>query len=67
MKPGLPTTFATGKLESGKEVVVFGLPGNPVSAFVSAHLFVFPMIRHQMGHEWPSAVGSFIKVKVSEI
>jgi len=37
MKPGKPTTFATlgGKL-------VFALPGNPVSCFVTCHLFVIP-------------------------
>ncbi len=35
MKPGKPTTF--GNLN---KALVFALPGNPVSAFVTAHLFV---------------------------
>jgi gephyrin len=35
MKPGKPTTF--GKIN---KALVFALPGNPVSAFVTAHLFV---------------------------
>ncbi len=35
IKPGRPTTFATGR---GK--VVLGLPGNPVSVYVMFHLFV---------------------------
>ena len=35
MKPGKPTTF--GEMNGA---VVFALPGNPVSAFVTAHLFV---------------------------
>ena len=37
MKPGKPTTF--GKINRS---LVFALPGNPVSAFVTAHLFVVP-------------------------
>ena len=35
MKPGKPTTF--GEINGA---LVFALPGNPVSAFVTAHLFV---------------------------
>ena len=37
MKPGKPTTF--GRLNNS---LIFALPGNPVSAFVTAHLFVIP-------------------------
>ena len=36
MKPGKPTTFA--RLNDNK--LVFSLPGNPVSCFVTAHLFI---------------------------
>jgi molybdopterin molybdotransferase len=39
IKPGKPTTFATG--ERG---VVFGLPGNPVSVFVTCHLYLLPAL-----------------------
>lgn len=35
MKPGKPTTF--GKITNA---LIFALPGNPVSAFVTAHIFV---------------------------
>lgn len=35
MKPGKPTTF--GRINNA---LMFALPGNPVSAFVTAHLFV---------------------------
>ena len=35
IKPGKPTVFATRN-----DAIVFGLPGNPVSAFVMFHLFV---------------------------
>lgn len=36
-----PMTFATN--ERGN--MIFGLPGNPVSAFVTFHLFVLPTLR----------------------
>lgn len=48
MRPGKPLMF--GQLE-GKPV--FGLPGNPVSAFVSSYLFVLPAIKQAMGHPQP--------------
>ncbi|KAF5274311.1 hypothetical protein FQR65_LT04430 [Abscondita terminalis] len=45
MKPGKPTTFATCLFEN-KMKMVFGLPGNPVSAMVTTTLFVIPTLRH---------------------
>lgn len=44
MRPGKP--LIAGKL--GKAVFL-GLPGNPVSAFVTATLFVLPLVRHLLG------------------
>ncbi|XP_058059934.1 molybdenum cofactor synthesis protein cinnamon [Anopheles bellator] len=44
IKPGKPCTFAS--LPSTK---FFGLPGNPVSAFVTFHLFVLPALRWCLG------------------
>ncbi|KRZ29470.1 Molybdenum cofactor synthesis protein cinnamon [Trichinella pseudospiralis] len=44
MKPGKPTTFASGQVE-GKRKYFFGLPGNPMSAWVTAHLFPIPALR----------------------
>ncbi|XP_067636143.1 molybdenum cofactor synthesis protein cinnamon [Eurosta solidaginis] len=46
VKPGKPMTFA-----SKAEHYFFGLPGNPVSAFVTFHLFVLPAIRWCAGWE----------------
>ena len=40
MKPGKPTTF--GKIN---DTIVFSLPGNPVSCFVTFTLFVLPAIK----------------------
>lgn len=49
MKPGKPTTFAS--LVYGDRLkVVFGLPGNPVSAAVTCQLFVLPGLRKMSGH-----------------
>lgn len=44
MKPGKP--LMAGTLG---EAVVLGLPGNPVSAFVTARLFLIPLIAHLSG------------------
>ena len=44
VKPGKPFLFCT----SGRKLI-FGLPGNPVSAFVTAILFVLPALRRLTG------------------
>jgi molybdopterin molybdotransferase len=48
MKPGKPVFFGTRE-----NTLVFGLPGNPVSALVCFELFVRPAIRKLMGHAGP--------------
>ena len=48
VKPGKP--LMAGRLGDG---VVVGLPGNPVSAFVTAQLFVMPLIRAMAGAASP--------------
>lgn len=42
LKPGKPMTFA---FNADKRVQYYGLPGNPVSVFVTFHLFVLPGLR----------------------
>ncbi|CAM9546958.1 unnamed protein product [Heterosigma akashiwo] len=53
MKPGKPTTFATigggGGGGGGRRCLVFALPGNPVSAAVTAHLLVAPALKRLSG------------------
>jgi molybdopterin molybdotransferase len=44
LKPGKPTWFGTRE-----EKLVFGLPGNPVSAMVTFHLFARPALRALAG------------------
>jgi len=48
MKPGKPLFFGTRG-----DALVFGLPGNPVSAFVCFELFVRPALRVLAGHGEP--------------
>ena len=49
MRPGKP--LMAGRL--GRSVLL-GLPGNPVSAFVCAHLFLRPMLRAMQGNPAPA-------------
>jgi molybdopterin molybdotransferase len=48
MKPGYPLAF--GRFEDGGGPLVFGLPGNPVSAMVTFEQFVRPALRKMAGH-----------------
>jgi molybdopterin molybdotransferase len=48
IKPGKPLAFGTRG-----DTLVFGLPGNPVSALVSAELFVKPALRALQGISEP--------------
>jgi molybdopterin molybdotransferase len=48
LKPGKPLLFGTKD-----KTLVFGLPGNPVSAFVCFELFVRPALRVLAGHADP--------------
>ena len=52
IKPGKPLMVATRQTEGGRQVIV-GLPGNPVSSFVTAFLFVLPLVRAAMGSADP--------------
>ena len=61
MKPGKPLTFATVPDQEGEcsvgtkakdgPMLVFGLPGNPVSSAVTFYLVVLPVLRTLLG--WP--------------
>lgn len=48
IKPGKPLMVATRQAEWGHQVIL-GLPGNPVSSFVTAFLFALPLVRAAMG------------------
>ncbi|WP_340314494.1 molybdopterin molybdotransferase MoeA [Rhizorhabdus argentea] len=48
LKPGKPVMIGTLG-----EAIVLGLPGNPVSAFVTAMLFLKPLVAHLLGARSP--------------
>lgn len=62
IKPGLPTTFACGKWNN-REKLVFALPGNPVSTWVTAQLFILPTLKKMAG--WEHYQHTVISVRVS--
>lgn len=49
MRPGKPLMFGT----RGR-TLIFGLPGNPVSAMVTAIVFIKPALRRWLGHTEPA-------------
>ncbi|AKQ42224.1 molybdopterin biosynthesis protein [Aurantiacibacter atlanticus] len=48
VKPGKPLMVA-----QKEEKIVLGLPGNPVSSYVIAYLFLLPLLRHMAGARQP--------------
>ncbi len=50
IKPAKPFAFGMLADSAGREVPVFGLPGNPVSSMVSFELLARPALRKMMGH-----------------
>ncbi|KAJ9602610.1 hypothetical protein H2200_012803 [Cladophialophora chaetospira] len=68
MKPGKPTTFASVPIKdssSGERErrLIFGLPGNPASALVTANLFLLPCIQKFVGLPNPQGLER-VKVKI---
>jgi molybdopterin molybdotransferase len=49
MQPGMPQAFGCAVRDRSHKVPCFGLPGNPVSAYVSFEVFVRPAIRKLQG------------------
>ena len=49
VQPGKPFAFGTATRPDGGQVLLFGLPGNPVSTFVTFELFVRPALRRLAG------------------
>jgi molybdopterin molybdotransferase len=49
VQPGKPFAFGTAPRIAGGHALLFGLPGNPVSSFVTFELFVRPAIRSLAG------------------
>lgn len=49
VQPGKPLAYGSGPRPDGGHCLLFGLPGNPVSSFVTFELFVRPVLRRLQG------------------
>jgi molybdopterin molybdotransferase len=63
LKPGKPLWFGTHEHSDGRKVLVFGLPGNPVSSFVCYTLFVRPALARLAGRD---DRGSYTRARLTE-
>ena len=62
VRPGSPISF--GHLGSeGRNLPVFGLPGNPASAFVTFHVFVVPYLRTCLGSPRPGGTSVVVRTE----
>ncbi len=61
IKPGKPVYFAV--TEAGQ--LIFGLPGNPVSALITFHLFVKPALKILMGDKTPPPPLATLKARLT--
>lgn len=52
IKPGKPILVATRPVGRRKQIIL-GLPGNPVSSFVTAYHFLLPLLRQMLGSNTP--------------
>ena len=50
IKPAKPFAFGMLAGSTGRQIPIFGLPGNPVSSLVSFELLARPALRRMMGH-----------------
>ena len=58
VQPGKPLAYGSAARPDGGYCVLFGLPGNPVSSFVTFELFVRPVLRRLQGAVADSADAS---------
>ncbi|WP_270889273.1 molybdotransferase-like divisome protein Glp [Pedococcus sp. 5OH_020] len=63
MRPGMPQGFG---LLGEEQVPVFTLPGNPVSALVSFHVFVAPALRAMAGRPEPAYPPGYVPAVAAE-
>jgi molybdenum cofactor synthesis domain-containing protein len=51
IQPGKPLAYGSAPRPDGGHCLLFGLPGNPVSSFVTFELFVRPVLRRLRGED----------------
>lgn len=66
MKPGKPTIFGVRQRQAHAPQLLFGLPGNPVSALLAYHQLVAPALRKMLGrHDYvPSTVSALLTTRI---
>jgi molybdopterin molybdotransferase len=52
IRPGKPLLVAT-RVSGGRKQLIIGLPGNPASSYVTAYLFLLPLLRAMLGAAVP--------------
>jgi molybdopterin molybdotransferase len=52
IRPGKPLLVAT-RVSGGRKQMIIGLPGNPASSYVTAYLFLLPLLRAMLGAAVP--------------
>jgi molybdopterin molybdotransferase len=57
IKPGKPLAFGTIRRGDGTSALILGLPGNPVSSFVTYLLCVSTVLRAMQGMDWRLPAG----------
>jgi molybdopterin molybdotransferase len=67
IKPAKPFAFGMLTNAAGRQIPVFGLPGNPVSSLVSFELLARPALRQMMGHPEPLMRPSLVAVADTEL
>ena len=67
IKPAKPFAFGLLTNSSGRNIPIFGLPGNPVSSLVSYELLARPALRQMMGHIQPLLRPAVIAVADTEL
>ncbi len=58
IRPGKPILFAKMK---GKEKVIFGLPGNPISSAACFRFFVYPFIENILNLQHEKPIKAYLK------
>ncbi|MGH2406695.1 MAG: molybdopterin molybdotransferase MoeA [Candidatus Limnocylindrales bacterium] len=65
VQPGKPLAFGRAAAPDGRHALLFGLPGNPVSSFVTFEIFVRPVLRALAGDREPTS-RSIVRAHLAE-
>ena len=65
IQPGKPVAYGSARRPDGGYCLLFGLPGNPVSSFVTFELFVRPVLRRLRGED-PAAGRVVVRARLAD-